>query len=84
VPANILGHQQAVDYTSLPPVTFTSPQLASPASPIRRHAAPGHACDCSCWADGQDVPRALANNDTQGALKIVAEVGPMRLSEADN
>ena len=40
--------------------------------------AAGHACDCRVL-DGRDIPRALTNQDTLGALKIVADADTGRV-----
>jgi len=62
-----------VDYTGLPSVIFTRPQLAS-AGPTEAEAlAAGHNCECRVLGL-HDVPRALANHDTRGAVKVVADV----------
>ncbi|WFE53119.1 FAD-dependent oxidoreductase [Micromonospora sp. WMMD1155] len=67
-----------VDYSGLPSVVFTRPQLAS-AGPTEAEAlALGH--DCMCRVLGlADVPRALVNRDTRGAVKLVADAGTGRL-----
>jgi len=70
--ANALGEQQTVDYRGLPGVTFTTPQLASAGLTEQQALDQGHRCDCRTL-DADDLPRALANNDTRGALKIVID-----------
>jgi len=69
---NALGGKHEVDYTGLPAVIFTRPQLASAGLTEAQALAAGHACDCRVLG-GQDIPRALTNQDTLGALKIVAD-----------
>jgi mercuric reductase len=69
---NALGGKAEVDYTGLPAVTFTRPQIASAGLTEAQALAAGHACDCRVLA-GADIPRALANQDTLGALKIVVD-----------
>ena len=71
---NALGGDARVDYTGLPGVTFTTPQLASAGLTEEQALAAGHDCDCRVLG-GQDIPRALANRDTRAALKLVAEAG---------
>lgn len=71
---NALGGQAEVDYTGLPQVTFTRPQIASAGMTEEQALAAGHSCDCRV-VGGQDIPRALANQDTLGALKIVIDAG---------
>lgn len=75
---NALGGEYEVDYTGLPAVTFTRPQLASAGLTEAQALAAGHVCDCRVLG-GQDIPRALANQDTLGALKIVADADTGRL-----
>ncbi|MFP5372657.1 MAG: FAD-dependent oxidoreductase, partial [Actinomycetes bacterium] len=61
-----------VDYTGLPAVVFTRPQLAWAGLSEEEALARGHACDCRVL-DLSDVPRALVQHDTRGALKLVAD-----------
>ena len=70
--ANALGDTRTVDYRGLPGVTFTTPQLASAGLTEQQALAAGHTCDCRTLT-ADDLPRALANNDTRGALKIVID-----------
>ena len=60
-----------VDYTGLPAVVFTRPQLASAGLTEAQALAAGHRCDCRVLRLS-DVPRALANRDTRGVVKLVA------------
>ena len=69
---NALGGKVEVDYTGLPQVTFTRPQLASAGLTEEQALQRGHACDCRVLG-GHDIPRALANQDTLGTLKIVID-----------
>ncbi len=62
-----------VDYTGLPAVVFTQPQLASAGLTEDEAVAVGHACACRVL-DLTDVPRALINRDTRGVVKLVADV----------
>ena len=63
---------ETVDYTGLPAVTFTRPQLAS--AGLTEAEALGQGYQCVCRTLGmEDVPRALVNHDTRGALKLVAD-----------
>jgi mercuric reductase len=67
------GPQPAtVDYTGLPAVVFTRPQLASAGFTEAEALAAGHRCACRVL-DLADVPRALANRDTRGVVKLVAD-----------
>jgi mercuric reductase len=61
-----------VDYTGLPQVVFTRPQLASAGLTEADAQAAGYDCVCRVL-DLADVPRALANRDTRGAVKVVAD-----------
>jgi mercuric reductase len=67
-----------VDYTGLPAVVFTRPQLASAGLTEAQAQAAGHRCDCR-MLDLADVPRALANRDTRGAVKLVADADTGRV-----
>ena len=70
--ASALGDPSTVDYTGLPAVTFTKPQLASAGLTEAEALRRGHRCDCRVLG-AQDIPRALANHDTRGALKLVID-----------
>ncbi len=70
--AGALGEPSSVHYRGLPGVTFTTPQLAGAGLTEQQALAAGHDCDCRVLG-AQDIPRALANRDTRGALKLVAD-----------
>ncbi|MCY7366362.1 MAG: mercury(II) reductase [Frankiaceae bacterium] len=70
--AGALGNPAVVDYTGLPGVIFTTPQIASAGMTEEQATAAGHDCACRIL-DGQDIPRALANRDTRGAVKLVID-----------
>jgi len=70
--AGALGDPSVVDYRGLPGVTFTTPQLASAGLTEEQALERGHTCDCRVLG-AQDIPRALANRDTRGALKLVID-----------
>ncbi len=61
-----------VDYAGMPAVVFTRPQLASAGLTEAEALASGYDCDCRVL-ELADVPRALANRDTRGAVKLVAD-----------
>jgi mercuric reductase len=61
-----------LDYTGVPAFVFTRPQLASAGLTEAKALAAGHRCDCRVLALA-DVPRALANRDTRGVVKLVAD-----------
>lgn len=69
---NALGGSDRVDYTGMPAVAFTRPQLASAGLSEAEALEQGYSCDCRLL-DLVDVPRALANRDTRGAVKLVAD-----------
>ena len=73
---NALAHDgtdaATVDYTGLPSVMFTRPQLASAGLTEEQALEQGPQCACRTFAL-EDVPRALVNRDTRGALKLVAD-----------
>lgn len=75
---NALGGEAEVDYTGLPGVTFTRPQIGSAGLTEQQALAVGYSCDCRVLG-GQDIPRALANQDTLGALKIVVDADTGRV-----
>ncbi len=70
--ASALGEPSTLDYRGLPGVTFTTPQIAQAGLTEEQALNAGHSCDCRVLG-GQDIPRALANRDTRGALKIVID-----------
>lgn len=76
--ANAFGASDTVDYTGLPAVMFTRPQLASAGLSERQALDAGYDCACRTLALS-DVPRALVNFDTLGAVKLVADAATGRL-----
>ena len=70
--ANALGGDSKVDWTGLPQVTFTRPQIGAAGLTEQQALDAGHDCDCRVLG-AADIPRALANQDPLGALKIVAD-----------
>jgi mercuric reductase len=63
---------ERIDYTGLPAVVFTRPQLASAGQTEEEVLARGDGCMCQVL-NLSDVPRALVNRDTRGLVKIVAD-----------
>ena len=63
-----------VDYSHLPRVTFTSPNLAAVGLTDAQAADAGIDCTCRVLPLSY-LPRAIVNRDTRGVVKIVAEVG---------
>jgi mercuric reductase len=60
------------DLTAVPRVTFTDPQVASVGMTEEEAEGRGLACDCRVLPMSY-VPRALANRDTRGLVKLVVE-----------
>jgi mercuric reductase len=61
-----------MDYTALPRVTFTSPNIAAVGLTDEQALAAGYRCECRV-VELRHVPRARVNLDTRGLFKIVAE-----------
>lgn len=76
--ANALGAEDRVDYTGLPQVMFTRPQLASAGLTEEQVLEAGSDCACRTLSLA-DVPRAMVNIDTLGAVKLVADAATGRL-----
>ncbi|MGH9152078.1 MAG: mercury(II) reductase [Acidimicrobiales bacterium] len=66
------GAHRRMDYVGLPSVIFTDPTLASAGMTEAGAVAAGHQVE-SRTLELADVPRALANRDTRGAIKLVAD-----------
>lgn len=63
---------RAVDYRSLPRITFTNPTIAS--AGLTEAQAEEEGIDCTCRTlDLDQVPRALVSRSTRGLVKLVAE-----------
>ncbi len=75
---NAFGGSDSVDYTGMPAVMFTRPQLASAGLSEQQALDAGYECACRTLPLA-DVPRALVNFDTLGAVKLVADAGTGRL-----
>lgn len=63
---------ERVDYTGMPAVIFTHPQLASAGLSEAQALAQGHGCECRVL-DLAQVPRARVNRDTRGMVKMIAD-----------
>jgi mercuric reductase len=74
----LAGADRTLDYTHLPAVTFTTPSLASAGMTEAAAVAAGLVCECRVLPLSA-VPRALANRDTRGAIKLVADAHSGRL-----
>jgi mercuric reductase len=70
--AGALGAPATVHYRGLPGVTFTTPQIAGAGLTEQQALERGHRCDCRILG-ARDIPRALANRDPHGALKLVVD-----------
>lgn len=68
----LTGGHRKMDYVGLPSVVFTAPSLASAGLTEAQALAAGHHCDCRT-IELADVPRAIVNRDTRGAIKLVAD-----------
>jgi mercuric reductase len=67
-----------VDYSHLPRVTFTSPNLASVGMTDAEAASAGIACACRVLPL-RYLPRAIVQRDTRGVAKVVAEADTGRV-----
>ncbi|ESQ99359.1 mercuric reductase [Stutzerimonas chloritidismutans AW-1] len=75
---NMLGGEATLNLDAMPAVVFTDPQVATVGySEVEAHHA-GLETD-SRTLSLDNVPRALANFDTRGFIKLVAEAGTGRL-----
>ncbi len=68
----VAGEHRRMDYTGLPSVIFTDPSLAGAGMTEAEAEAAGHEVE-SRVLELENVPRALANRDTRGAVKVVAD-----------
>ncbi len=75
---NMTGGMAALDLSAMPSVIFTDPQIASVGYNEARARQAGLDAD-SRTLTLDKVPRALANFDTRGFIKVVAEAGSGRL-----
>ncbi|ADL55908.1 mercury(II) reductase [Gallionella capsiferriformans] len=75
---NMTGGEATLDLTAMPAVVFTDPQVATVSlSEAEAHDKGIETVSRTLTLD--NVPRALANFDTRGFIKIVAEAGSLRL-----
>jgi len=75
---NMTGGDAALDLTTMPAVIFTDPQVATVGFTEAEARLKGIETD-SRTLTLDNVPRALANFDTRGFIKLVAEAGTGRL-----
>ena len=70
--------ERTIDYSTLPRITFTSPQIA--AAGLTDEQANEQGIDCSCRTlPLEHVPRALVERDTRGIVKLVIERSSRRV-----
>ncbi|MBI3937763.1 MAG: mercury(II) reductase [Betaproteobacteria bacterium] len=75
---NMTGGDAALDLATMPAVVFTDPQVATVGLTEAEARLKGIETD-SRTLTLDNVPRALANFDTRGFIKLVAEAGTARL-----
>jgi mercuric reductase len=75
---NMTGGEAALDLTAMPAVVFTDPQVATVGLSEQEAHHAGIETD-SRTLTLDNVPRALANFDTRGFIKLVVEEGSHRL-----
>lgn len=75
---NMTGGEAALDLTAMPAVVFTDPQVATVGVTEAEAKQNGIETESRTLAL-DNVPRALANFDTRGFIKLVAEAGSGRL-----
>ena len=75
---NMTGGDAVLDLTAMPAVVFTDPQVATVGLTEAEAHLKGIETD-SRTLTLDNVPRALANFDTRGFIKLVAEAGSLRL-----
>ncbi|MFO1112267.1 MAG: mercury(II) reductase [Bradyrhizobium sp.] len=75
---NMTGGEAALDLSAMPAVVFTDPQVATVGLTEAEARAKGLEVDTR-QLTLDNVPRALANFDTRGFIKLVAEAGSGRL-----
>jgi len=75
---NMTGGEAALDLSAMPAVVFTDPQVATVGLTETEARAKGLEVDTRTLTL-DSVPRALANFDTRGFIKLVAEAGTGRL-----
>ncbi|MBI1424309.1 MAG: mercury(II) reductase [Gammaproteobacteria bacterium] len=75
---NMTGGEAALDLTAMPAVVFTDPQVATVGLSEAEAHIKGIETD-SRTLTLDNVPRALANFDTRGFIKLVADAGSGRL-----
>lgn len=75
---NILGRDAALDLSIVPAVVFTDPQVATVGLSVSQAEGLGFVVE-SRKLGLESVPRALANFDTRGFIKLVADKNSQRI-----
>ena len=75
---NMTGGEAALDLATMPAVVFTDPQVAAVGLSEAQATKAGYAVESRTLAL-ENVPRALANFDTRGFVKMVADAQSGRL-----
>jgi len=75
---NMTGGDAVLDLTAMPAVVFTDPQVATVGYSVAQARLAGIETD-SRLLTLDNVPRALANFDTRGFIKLVVEAGSRRV-----
>ncbi|MDX8378608.1 MAG: mercury(II) reductase [Gallionella sp.] len=75
---NMTDGEATLDLTAMPAVVFTDPQVATVGLSESQAHEKGMTTVCRTLSL-DNVPRALANFDTRGFIKLVAEAGSLRL-----
>lgn len=72
------GEEQRLDFSNLPRIIFTSPQIAAAGLTEQQAREQGYEVETTLLPL-QAVPRALVNGDTRGLFKLIAEQESRRL-----
>lgn len=75
---NMMGGDATLDLSAMPAVIFTDPQVATVGLTLTQARTAGYDAE-SRTLTLDNVPRALANFDTRGFVKLVAQPGAGRL-----
>lgn len=75
---NMTGGEAVLDLSAMPAVTFTDPQVATVGLSESQARDAGINADCRTL-ELENVPRALANFETDGFVKLVAEASSGRI-----
>jgi mercuric reductase len=70
--------ERTIDYSALPRIAFTSPQIAAAGLTDEQAKEQGIVCSCRTLPL-EHVPRALVERDTRGIVKLVIERATRRV-----